>query len=82
MSPPNSHEVFGSMGEGGVRYLPPVTSLVISRNLSSRKNGEEVFIPARLLHGILPDVLLDQFYFWQDYLGCLTGYPIQKGQKR
>ena len=52
------------------------TSLVITRSLDSTR-GVETFIPARLLYGLLPTALLEQYLFWQSELqGHLIGIYI------
>ena len=45
------------------------SSLVIVRDTSHSDNlsgGREVYIPAHLLQGLIPSVLLEQYRFWQD----------------
>lgn len=34
-----------------------------------------MFVPSRLLFGILPSALLDHYMFWQDEDDNLRGYP-------
>jgi len=51
-------------------------SLVITRYLTSAL-GLETFVPAKLLAGLLPSALLEQYTFWQrDRDGDLIGYPL------
>ena len=53
-------------------------SVVILRQADvsdNRSGSEETFIPARLLHGLLPSALLDSHRFWQDSKDVLRGYP-------
>lgn len=51
-------------------------SLVITRYLTSAL-GLETFMPAKLLAGLLPSALLEQYTFWQrDRDGDLIGYPL------
>eukprot|EP00755_Sulcionema_specki_P005608 Sspe_Gene.33212::Locus_16237_Transcript_1_1_Confidence_1.000_Length_12018::g.33212::m.33212 len=55
---------------------------IILRHVECRLNRAgciEQFIPARLLHGLLPDCLLNSHLFWQDAQDCLRGYPIHQG---
>ena len=52
---------------------PPQPSIVISRNLTKRL-GVQVYVPARLLHGLLPDALLHKYTFWQNEDDSLIGY--------
>ena len=47
----------------------PMASVVILREKSHKKNlsgGDEMYIPPRLLHGLIPESLLDNYQFWQD----------------
>ena len=46
------------------RPMKPAPSLVITRNLSTSL-GLETYIPDRLLYGVLPEALIDEFVFWQ-----------------
>eukprot|EP00755_Sulcionema_specki_P008255 Sspe_Gene.40443::Locus_19530_Transcript_1_1_Confidence_1.000_Length_7240::g.40443::m.40443 len=39
----------------------------------------ETFVPPRLLHGLLPDALLDTHVFFQDEKDDLRGYPMKVG---
>jgi hypothetical protein len=58
----------------------PITS-VISRSWDYEQNlsgGEETYIPPRLLYGIVPHSLLDQYLFWQDENDNLRGYSTDK----
>eukprot|EP01012_Entosiphon_sulcatum_P009332 TRINITY_DN1521_c0_g2_i1.p1 TRINITY_DN1521_c0_g2~~TRINITY_DN1521_c0_g2_i1.p1 ORF type:complete len:4962 (-),score=1074.52 TRINITY_DN1521_c0_g2_i1:73-14958(-) len=50
----------------------------VPENLSG---SEEMFIPQRLLFGILPHVLLDKYNFWQDDNDNLRGYAIDPDQR-
>ena len=55
-------------------------SAVISRDWTVEENlslGKETYVPSRLLFGILPEVLLKEFEFWQDEADQLRGYPKQ-----
>ena len=47
-------------------------TLVITRNVN-REVGEQTLIPASLLRGVLPDVLLQRYRFWQFQDGSLEG---------
>ena len=54
-------------------------SCVITRSWEFTENlsgGTETFLPARLLYGIVPQVLLDNFLFWQDEEDNVRGYPM------
>ena len=47
----------------------PASSVVVRRDKSDVRNlsgGVETFVPARLLLGVVPHALLDEFLFWQD----------------
>lgn len=66
--------------EAGHPYAVPESnsSAVITREASVVENlscGEETFIPARLLFGLLPATLLERYTFWQDESDFLRGYP-------
>lgn len=50
----------GDAGEASQK----AASLVIRRNLSARM-GQQTLIPERLLRGLIPDALLDDYVFWQ-----------------
>ena len=52
----------------------PRPSVVISRSLTAAL-GTQVYIPPRLLFGLLPSTLLDDYVFWQNENDSLTGYP-------
>jgi hypothetical protein len=76
-------ERFGA-GHPYAQYPDP-TSVVIFRDLGHQKNrsmSKEQFIPARLLHGIVPSALLDHYLFWQDESDHLRGYPISTKEHR
>ena len=54
------------------------TGCVLFRDkiVPQNKSGtEEQFIPARLLHGVLPSALLKDYIFWQDDNDNIRGYP-------
>mgnify|MGYP007078071810 CR=1 FL=1 len=56
----------------------PGSSAVITREATVSENlsfGEETFMPARLLYGLLPATLLERYTFWQDEADYLRGYP-------
>ncbi|GET91119.1 hypothetical protein, conserved [Leishmania tarentolae] len=40
--------------------------------------GREVYIPARLLQGLIPSVLLESFFMWQGEDDVLRGYPLSE----
>ena len=52
---------------------PPLPSVVISRMLTARR-GLQTFMPPRLLCGLVPEVLLQQYDIWQNANDSLTGY--------
>jgi hypothetical protein len=79
---PQPFELYGGIDEKGVAFRPSSPSLVITRNLTSRRDGTQHYIPCRFLKGLLPSALVDQYLFWQDVDGCLTGYLLPKIQKR
>ena len=67
----------------------PTKSVLIVRDASHNENlsgGLETYVPPRLLHGLVPGALLEQYRFWQDETskgdmrGCgqrvLRGYPL------
>lgn len=57
------------------RQFNPAPSLVISRDHHA-DDVEETFMPKRLLEGIVPSALLDNFFFYQrDGDDSLRGYP-------
>ncbi len=49
-------------------------SLVITRNLGTEHKDKQILVPSRLLQGLLPDALLDDFQFWQRSDLSLVGY--------
>jgi hypothetical protein len=50
------------------------SSLIITRNLGNRQQDKQTLVPPRLLQGLLPDALLDDFQFWQRPDLSLVGY--------
>ena len=62
---------YKSVGDG--------TGVVITREWDHEDNlscGPEVYLPARLMHGVIPTALLEKYDFWQDETDELRGYPI------
>lgn len=56
-------------------------SCIISRGWDYEENlsgGVEVYIPDRLLYGIVPQALLDAYMFWQDEEDNIRGYARDK----
>eukprot|EP01060_Flectonema_neradi_P029194 TRINITY_DN3976_c6_g1_i2.p1 TRINITY_DN3976_c6_g1~~TRINITY_DN3976_c6_g1_i2.p1 ORF type:complete len:3023 (+),score=543.42 TRINITY_DN3976_c6_g1_i2:1734-10802(+) len=54
--------------------LFPQASITISRTIS-RTEGTQTYIPKRLLRGLLPDVIISRYHFWQSHSdSSLTGY--------
>ena len=43
---------------------------------NSAIGGREAYIPARLLQGLIPSVLLESFFMWQGEDDVLRGYPL------
>eukprot|EP00760_Papus_ankaliazontas_P009215 PhM_4_TR13981/c0_g1_i1/m.81553 len=57
------------------------SNCIIFRHASHPTNiskSTETFLPHRLLHGLLPDCLLEAHEFWQDVDDNVRGYPIAK----
>lgn len=47
----------------------PASSILVVRDQQHHLNlsgGKEVLVPSRLLHGVVPEALLDAYTFWQD----------------
>ena len=54
-------------------------SCVITRtreHTSNLSGGIETYVPARLLYGTVPQILLDTYQFWQDEDDFIRGYPL------
>ena len=66
-----SVEVYGSTSNADVTAGP---SLVIHRYASLHSSVKQTFLPHRLLHGLLPDILIDAYSFWQNEDDSITGY--------
>ena len=63
---------------GSLARTPTAASSVIKRTAAVAANLSlqvETFIPARLLRGMLPEALMDDYFFWQCEDGNLRGYP-------
>jgi hypothetical protein len=60
-------------GDPTVVYQPS-TSLVINRYLSDDISHAQTFVPHRLLYGLMPTTLLENYVFWQSGDDSLTGY--------
>ena len=73
---------FASLAAEGKKFRYPNQSLIITRNLSSSKDGIQQVIPRRLLEGLLPAILLDEYEFWQNKDGSLTGYLKKEIQQK
>lgn len=41
-------------------------------------NGREVYLPARLLQGLMPSALLESFFIWHGEDNILRGYPLSE----
>lgn len=55
------------------RTISPAESIVITRHLTQAL-GKQTLIPPRLLHGLLPTVLLETYDIWQNQDDSLSGY--------
>jgi hypothetical protein len=57
------------------KHSVPDDSVVILRNFGTGKvEDQQSFIPTRFLRGLIPDVLLNDFMFWQNADDSLIGY--------
>ena len=79
---PPPHELYGINTQNTLQFHSPSPSLIITRNLTSKREGEQVFVPGRFLRGLLPSVLIDDYMFWEGADGCLVGYLLPQIQKR
>jgi hypothetical protein len=52
----------------------PAASLIVHRDIKAGSPVSQMFFPSRLLAGIIPSTLLDQYKFWQNEDDSLTGY--------
>lgn len=41
----------------------PAESLVILRNFGTSQNDQQIYVPTRYLHGVLPQPLLDEYRY-------------------
>ena len=57
---------------------PGSTSIVIRRMVKGKERWER-YLPRRCLQGIIPDVLLDRYLFWQDTDGDIVGEAKKQG---
>lgn len=77
----NAGRLCGGGMEAGEPNRPPIEpsnipSLAIERSLTAAL-GRERYLPARFLHGLVPDALLESYSFWRNKEGpFITGYPI------
>lgn len=62
------------VGGSSAQTSPPGFSMVITRNLYSSQ-GQQTYIPHRLLTGLMPSAILDAYDFWQNEDDSLIGYP-------
>ena len=68
-----------SLGAQGVRAhllrpVPRLPSLLITRNLNVDM-GRQMYVPDRLLYGVIPEALIEEYIFWQhEGSDDLTGY--------
>ena len=69
---------FAGNAHGSTTLTQPVASPAIAPNLTVQQTHstiEQTYVPSRLLHGLLPEVLLETHLFWQNEDDTLTGYP-------
>jgi hypothetical protein len=52
----------------------PAASLIVHRDIKAGSPVSQMFFPSRLLAGIIPSTLLNQYKFWQNEDDSLTGY--------
>ena len=52
----------------------PHSSLVVTRNLGGGADDIQTHVPAMFLRGLLPDVLVEQYSFWQNIDDTIIGY--------
>jgi hypothetical protein len=64
------------------KYRVPHSSLVITRNLGEGSETEQVHVPRLFLRGLLPDVLLEDYDFWQNSDMNIVGYQHVHVQQR
>jgi thiol-disulfide isomerase/thioredoxin len=60
---------------GNAKEAPPSGSSLIIVRQNEVIQGREVFLPARLLRGVIPGALLGSCQFWQGEDSLLRGYP-------
>ena len=60
-------------GDSGVTTESAI-SLVVSKDALQEGSGRLMYIPSRLLCGLMPSSLLNQYNFWQKEDDSLTGY--------
>jgi hypothetical protein len=61
---------------------PPDFSLVITRNFGNSADDQQTFMPIRFLRGLIPDVLLNDYVFWQNANDDLVGYQKPELQEK
>ena len=69
----------GSVEHG--TYWTPSSSLVITRNIK-KAIGKQTYIPARLLFGVVPDALLQEYEMWQSEDDNLIGHQREAFRSR
>ena len=75
--------VDASLGYDGVRAhllrpIPRLPSLLVTRNLNVTM-GKQLHVPDRLLYGVIPEALIEEYIFWQhEGSDDLTGYQRRK----
>ena len=68
-------------GDPRLKYVPE-QSLIIQRDVKAGSNVSQTFFPSRLLAGIMPSSLLNQYKFWQNEDDSLIGYmPVLESNK-
>jgi hypothetical protein len=64
------------------KMIDSALSLVISKDALEEGSGKLTYIPSRLLSGLMPSSLLNQYNFWQHEDDSLTGYmPVLESNK-
>ena len=68
-------------GDPRLKYVPE-QSLIIQRDVKAGSSVSQTFFPSRLLAGIMPSSLLNQYKFWQNEDDSLIGYmPVLESNK-
>jgi hypothetical protein len=68
-------------GDSSVPTVPDI-SLIVTKDALEEGSGRLVYIPSRLLCGLMPSSLLNQYKFWQSDDDSLTGFmPMLESNK-